>query len=259
MPMLSVNGIDLPISRDSFKRSVVKIGAAGRSFSGVAWDSYRARKRAFAFDTAPMSAADADAWEALLTRQFASWTFESDTYSAQGHAAVVVGSAPRYLGNAKFGLYSLQVPYSAGGTNYAYWVLGSGWSSWTVAYWHYNASNAAFKHIIKTSAGAEYVDAVVNPSHEYRGQVTSGILLLDEDELYDETYYADDVFALPAVVPSTWPAQMRAFGLPLSSSLLVTGDAIGGVVSMRGEVNVREHVETASGLLWRLSVELEEV
>ena len=256
MSLLTVNGIELPISRDSVKRGEIEIGSSGRAYSGAAWKSVRARKKTLGLKTAPMALADCDAWAALLNGQAVNWDFESDTYSLQGHAATIVGSAGRNSAVKKFGSYSLNVPNNAtvGVQHSASWTLGFG-SVWTVAYWCNRVG--VWSHVVRASDGSEYVNGVA-AAYSDHVLIAGGVLTAAEDNV--ASVYIDDLFALPAVVPASWPAAMCAHGAQLlaSPSFSVAGDLLGSTLTMQARAVEREPLETAAGVLWRLGVEMEE-
>ena len=257
MGLLTVNGIELPIARDSLERGEIEIGGSGRAFSGAAWKSVRARKQTLSLTTAPMSLADTDAWCALLNGQAVNWSFETDTYSLQGHAATVAGTATRTTAAYKFGAASLTI--ASASSSSAAWSVGVG-SSWTVACWrrYYNGATWIWQHRVTTSTGVFYSGGTAttdaNPP-----TVAAGVLTL-AGGLNSNSVYYDDLWILPAVVPASWPAAMAAHGaqLPASPSLTVAGDLLGQTLTMQARVAKRKPLEYSGGVLWSLAVEMEE-
>lgn len=255
MSLLTVNGIELPIARDSLKRGEIEIGSSGRAYSGAAWKSVRARKKTLSLTTTPMALADADAWAALLNGQAVNWSFEADTYSLQGHPASVTGSTARSTAQKKFGTASLTIP----GSSSASWSLGLG-AEWTIAFWSrfLLGGTTTWRHIVATSDGDIYTNGVTGTT-PVAVTVSSGVLSLTYDASYGQTYN-DDLIALPTIVPASWPAAMYAHGaqIPASPSLTVAGDLLGSTLTMQARAVEREPLEYSGGVLWRLSVEMEE-
>ena len=235
MPFATINGITLPIRDGSLKQSIQEIGERGQAFDGTAYQAIRARKRKWQFSTTPMSQADSLAWIALLNGQAVNWDFETDTYSLQGHAATVAGTATRTTAAYKFGAASLTI--ASASSSSAAWSVGVG-SSWTVACWrrYYNGATWIWQHRVTTSTGVFYSGGTAttdaNPP-----TVAAGVLTL-AGGLNSNSVYYDDLWILPAVVPASWPAQMAAHGAQLvdASGFTLSGDIVPAAVACVGQV-----------------------
>lgn len=239
MPFATINGITLPIRDGSLKQSTQEIGERGQAFDGTAYQAVRARKRKWQFSTPPMSQADSLAWSALIGGQGVNWSFEADTYSLQGHAATTSGSPGTSASQKKFGARSLLM--GAGAT--ASWSLGFG-AQWSIAYWHYASSWA---HIVKTSGGTTYVNGVSSGS-VYPGSVSAGTVAFAAVS----TIFVDDLIAIPAVVPASWPAQMYAHGAQLidASGFTLGGDIVPAAVACVGQVTGSKVLQGIVGGSW---------
>ena len=235
MSFCTINGITLPIREGSLKQSVQEIGERGQAFDGTAYQAVRARKRKWQFSTPPMTQADSLAWSALLNGDAVNWSFEVDAYSQQGHAATITGSAARTTTAYKFGAASLLIPYSPSSS--AAWNVGVG-PAWTVACWrrYYNGAAWLWNHRVTTSTGIYYSGGVAttdgNPP-----TVSSGVLTL-AGGLSSQPLYYDDLWILPAVVPTSWPAQMYAHNAQLvdASGFTLGGDIVPAAVACVGQV-----------------------
>lgn len=258
MSLLTINGIELPIARNSYKAGEIEIGASGRAQSGAAWKSVRAVKRTVSLTTAPMAKTDADAWSSLLNGRAVNWDFEADSYSLQGHVGIPAGSAARTTGQHKFGVASLSVPASS----YIGWPVGAG-VAWSIARWcrWLNPSTGlwAWDHQVVTSSGGGYLNGATSVGGPATLTISYGSVVVSYDAVSGTTY-SDDLWFLPAVVPVSWPAQMYAHGAQLvaSPSFTAAGDLLGESVVMQAKALEREPVEVSGAVLWRLSAEMEE-
>lgn len=148
MAFLTINGMTLPVSKGSVSVSDEEIGERGRAFDGTPYESLRSVKRSWTFKTTPLSQADAAAWRAVIRGVGGSWSFESDTYSAQGDALGIVGTVARVASGNKFGTYGLSIADTG---SFAQFPVRSPTGRSTAVFW----------------AGADYFWAVLSDNATY--------------------------------------------------------------------------------------------
>lgn len=233
MPALVINGITVPVGAESLTRSVEEVGERTRAFDGTAILNRRWQKRVLELEIPVASQADQLAWMSLLRGEGHVWSFNSNVYSAKGlplsGATAVIGStAPM----PKYGAGRLATGASTVG---AATKLGP---AWTVAAW--NWSGSVWNHYVVNSLGQKWFNGSRNDaaSSAWLSVSASG------DLTFSAGIYLDDLVALPAVMPTTWPPLLHATGraFPSLPRLEGYGDVFPGSsasapVSLRGEVS----------------------
>lgn len=194
MSYLTVEGVPVPVL-DQAGAQHIEIGMRSQAQDGTPRRYLRGGKRRLVLSTGPLGLADADALEALLEGLGDGWLFgDDDGWSAKGSTLVAGGlvwmpSAPGMPHGA-----GTQVPGTA---TWAPDVPGE----WTLSYWRSADGTAAAQHVVGTSAGAWWVDGAPasNPGHI---AISTGMTV-------GQGVYAY-VRLLPAIVPASWPALLRA-------------------------------------------------
>jgi hypothetical protein len=256
MPFLSVNGLELPVAPDSFEERVREVGSTSQAYSGALRKTRRAVKRDCSFETPPMLASEALAWDGLLRGLGEAWSFDEHLYGSKG-TGPSAGAAERNTGSPKFGAgcvrftgsQSLALPFAA--------------TTWTVMFWR--LTTGSYVHWLHTSAtgGANgYADGVYGAA--------PGILTVSGGTatLADTDARVDDLVLLPFVVPAGWIAALGAqtAAWPSTPRLRAAGDAVSEAASRTclGEVASSRLLQGVVGGAWhtnlrKLSVTLSEV
>lgn len=194
MSYLSVCGIAVPVLDQADAQSV-ELGMRSHAHDGTPRRYLRGSKRRLSFNTGPLSLAEADALESLLEGLGDGWLYgDDDGWSVKGSSLVTGGLAWMGVAPGMPHGTGTQVPGSAT------WdpdVPGA----WTLSYWRSSDGTAAAQHVVGTSSGEWWVDGAPasNPGHI---AISTGMTVSQGVYAY--------VRLLPAVVPSDWPALMRA-------------------------------------------------
>jgi hypothetical protein len=264
MPFLSANGIELPVAPDSFEERVREVGFTGPAYSGALRKTRRAVKRDCTFETPPMLASDALAWDMLLRGMGEAWSFDSHLYGSKGTgpssntATQSAGTAKHGAGCLRFsGAQAIAIPVA----------LDPSLEAYSVMYWRRTDAAGTYVHYIhnhNTGAESAWVNGVFGMGPEIFTPTASSVAIEDSDSRLD------DLVILPFSVPEGWvlplyaEASARAFfSLP---RLRISGDAVSEASSRTciGDVSSSRLLQGVVGGAWhtnlrKLSVTLSEV
>jgi hypothetical protein len=265
---LRANGIIIPVDPGSAEIGQKDVGSEHDAIDGTPIVNRRARKRNWKLTTVVGSAASSLAYRDLLTGEGQALSFDNQSlYTSKGLAPSSIGANwSTTTSGPKFGAACAAWT----NTNTA-WPFFSTLSPWTVAYW-LNKGGTGYHHVVVTSAGTSWLDGALGGSLpagwgsllEGFGGVSSGVATFGSASASK----IDDIVALPYVVPSSWPAQMYAWGatagLPFSSLERVTIDGLfielNTLVTVVGKCTGGKVVKAASAAdLHKMSFELREV
>lgn len=260
MSQLTINGIEVPVSQDSWTVEPVEVGDRGRAADGSSLSQivrryYRRSGAAICTD-----AEQARAMECLLSGDGIGWSFDADlyadrvglTYSTSGGASVVAsdgGVSP------KFGAKFLRLS----GASSTSWTHSLAAASWTVAWWWWSGSAWRHMAIRSDTASARWVDGVLTSGTAAYITATANALTIAQGS---GTTYFDDVVYLPFLAPAswfaTWAARSAAYPKPPFIEIGGTLAAYGGT-TCRGKVTRSAYTNRgALAHLQRLEFTLEE-
>ncbi|GMV19032.1 MAG: hypothetical protein AMXMBFR56_72560 [Polyangiaceae bacterium] len=265
MSILSVNGLELPISVDSLSCTIEEVGETTRAEDGSLIIDRRAEKRVYDFECSPMAAQAALFLRDVLLGKGDVYAFDSHLYSSRGRAVSTVGALSATQVN--FGAKSLKIasggddatfayPGGAGGTMIA-WGYQSSWLL-RVASWRSGASGSPSYSADVTAGGT-----ITSPS-AWDSLFSSGGNADFTLQTSAADLYLDDVWVIPRSlegVPTTirdaWLQGIAALALPKGPAprLVVTGDIVdpsvlsSGTASLtaRGEVTGLQVLPLYSG------------
>jgi len=245
MPALVINGITVPVGADSLSRSVEEVGERTRAFDGTAVLNRRWQKRVLELTIPVASQIDQLAWMALFRGEGHVWSFDANLYSAKGLplsglTAAVGSTSPA----PKYGVGRLSMGSSAA---LAATRLGP---SWSVLFWYY--TGAEWLHFVITSLGQTWVNGARNDS------AWTPLYSASAGYLQFSAYaIMDDLVALPAVVPTTWPPLLYATGRPFpplprleAYGDLFPGSSASAPVFVRGDVSSLDYAPAWIGGVW---------
>ena len=238
MSQLVVNGIEIPVSQDSWIVEPVEVGdraraADGSSLSQIVRRYYRRSGTAICTD-----AEQARALECLLSGDGIGWSFDADLYADRVGLGYSTAGTPSVVASdggvsPKFGAKMLKLPSSSALT----WTHSLGAASWTVAWWWWNGS--AWKHmaIRSDTASDRWVNGVLTSGAAAYITATKNALTIGQGA--GSTAYFDDVVYLPFLAPAswfaTWAARTTAYPKPPFLEIGGTLATYGGA-TCRGKV-----------------------
>jgi hypothetical protein len=260
MPFLAVNGIELPVAPDSFEERVREVGFTGPAYSGALRKTRRAVKRDCTFETPPMLASEALAWDALLRGLGEVWSFDSHLYGSKGTGP----ASDTGLSVVAGGFFGNRMEIAANDpVRTASFAVGVG-ISWTVAVWRYGG------HWTTTGDARHFLDGAFEDGTIPPWLTVSGGTVTLSGELAAASQW-DDLVILPYVAPDSWIATTWAegdAGRAFSSlpRLRVSGDAVSEAASRTciGDVSSSRLLQGVVNGSWhtnlrKLSVTLSEV
>lgn len=244
---LVINAITVPVADGSANVKVDVIGETVRAVDAGLVRDWRATKLTWALEMVLATAADADAFRDLILGRHDVWSLEglsgaSSLYSAKGYVLTLAGSSALSNAQAKFGVWSVQVPSASSfqlqNLSYDYNTL-----PWSVAWWQREAST--WHHYVQRSDGQGWKDGV-GASVTYWSTTSFTLTFLQSSF---SPAYVDDVTVFPFLVPTTWPAFLNAATLAWPSSpqlraegLLIANNVTGGKTVM-GEIDQETYVQ----------------
>lgn len=262
MSILSINGLELPITVDSLSCSIEEVGEAARAEDGTLIVDRRAEKRIYDFSCNPMAAQAALFLRDVLLGRGDVWAFDSHFYSSRGRPSVGDGSLSAV--QVKFGAKSLiltsgqkqRFSYTPGlGVTAICWGYQSGWL----------LRVASFKEGDSTpdySADITAGGTITTPSAWDSWWAPYSATELKIAPV--ATIYVDDVWVIPrslkgipTATRDAWLQGVAALALPKGPSprLTVTGDIVDPSVlasgtpylTARGEVTALQVMPLMSG------------
>jgi hypothetical protein len=258
MAFLTINGLEVP-ARPGPTRGMLEIGSRRRAIDGSLRVHRLAVKWRAAFSTAPLSAADADAWEALLGGEGDRCGWLDALTSAKGVAPATTTAVPTATGG-RFG-GRVQVPV---GEALSYRMKRAGRPA-SVSVWRLEAG--AWRHYLERTDGAKWVSGVRDDAADttWLGLTRPGDSVVLSAWAGAEEF--SDLWMLPALMPGEWAAELAA-GAESSDlpELRVEGEYVrsGGPLMAVGAVTDSALLSADMPGGWThaarsLSVELEEV
>lgn len=262
MPKLRVNGINagaLIAASDEAKGARRDIGDEATAADGTLRITRQTRKRDLAFRSVPLTAADADAWEALLVGQGEVWSFDASLYGSKGLGPASNAGCAVVDGAAKFGAAKLSVPATTGSIAYLAAINPSGDSSaWTLAFYRSTDSGTSWVHYVVRSDAAKWVAGVRDDAAvtTWIG-VSAGTVTISNVTAAAVWYDGLAVLAFRAL--DAWPAQLAAAAVAFPPLPFI--DLDGDLVTEQGARRALGQVQSAAlrvaeGLRYRLEVEL---
>lgn len=206
---LRLNGIAVPVALGSATLDPAAVGKNRRSANGTMNASRRLRKGGWKFSTVIKTAAEALAFRELLAGEGHVLSFDSSFYTSQGMAPTAIGAGWTLSATGpKFGAKCATSDTAATVLSYAFPTA----TGYTIAY-YWNDAGAGYHHYVLTSAGTKWIDGVLSPGGSLLGLRDPGVYgVASFQATGGATGKLDDLVVLPYVVPSTWPAQMYAWG-----------------------------------------------
>jgi hypothetical protein len=237
----AANGIDLSsivaVATDP-KGDRRDIGDISPANDGTMRATRQTRKHDLSFQSIPLAASDARAWEGLLAGEGHVWSFDSTFYSSKGLPGIASGDATINTGTKKYGAASLRIANDSSTWDTSGLRLAA---PYTLALWH-SSDAGPFSHYIIRSDGAKWVNGVRNDaaSTSFASVVTTELELSAPTAGAYE--YFDDLIVTPFLWPTSWSALVHASSAAFSSLpyLNFSGDLIteAATRTMIGTVNV---------------------
>lgn len=263
MSILSVNGIELPVSVDTLSCSIEEVGESTRAEDGSLIIDRRAEKRVYDFQCSPLPAQAALFLRDVLLGRGDVYALNDHPYSSRGRATA--GNGALSATQVKFGAKSLALT-AAQYQRFAY----PGSLGVTFIFWGHQSSTWLLRV-------ASFREGATSP--EFSADITAGGTITSPSawggwwSLYitgtmqltaGATIYLDDVWVIPrslegvpAATRNAWLQGVAALALPKGPAprLVVTGDIVdpsvlsSGVASLtaRGEVTGMQVVPLMSG------------
>lgn len=277
MPMLSLNGISIPISQnDNAKRGIIQIGESVRAVDGTMRAHRRVLKRTWEFATPVQDPLTAWATRRLILGEGHYWSFDDSTkgfYSSKGLPYSAATGATLTAGSAYIGAGKLSLSATTGTITFTALPLLTS-QPWTVIVAR-NVNAGGWNHYIKDSAGNVWTNGVLTGSTPWLTVTGSaGTVKIDADATFATT--VDELVVLPYRIPADWASQIYTYangGLqwaPLAR-LYADGDAFyqdsaAGALQVFGTTEDQEFISGRYDASWgfqpnlqKLSFKLEEV
>lgn len=219
MAALTINGLDVPIERESLKRDPREVGVRGECFDGTPFSAIRSiRRNNFSFRTTPLTVPEAEAWRAMIQGDWATWSFQSGTGSDQGHGTVVTYGAGFFTAPAVDPTYkidgtsSLLLYRNVGSSGTVGWKVALGAPRWTADFWM-KEGTYNWKHVVVTSDSRPGDGCYVNGNYNDDGYIpqfvnvdySTGYFTLGDGAMaLERQVWVDSIRFVRACVPETW-------------------------------------------------------
>lgn len=159
MPALTLNGITIPIARDSGQLSWNVVQDEVTTYDGTLRRTVRSRKRKWEFKTTPQTQSLSNFYRRLMNGEGHYWSYDSSRYSSKGMGP----TSETLASNAVFAKYGANSMYLSSPNGAILYPTAYG-TSWTAIFWKYSVAGTWQQWILINNAGSKsvYVNGVVS-------------------------------------------------------------------------------------------------